>query len=103
MLDNINNLSAEIWAKVEGCKTYEELEVLVYGTTINVAECLVTLYGADVEKPQYGTVSIDLPKYLDGDWLDNSDEADPTMGYPPYYIYKEWCETYGYWVNESAD
>ena len=101
LLDNINGLSAEIWAKVESCQTYEELEVLMYGTTLNVAECLMTLYGPDVEKPQYGNVSIDLTKYLDGNWAERED-ADPSMmGYPPFDIYKEWSTGLGYWVGSA--
>ena len=99
LLDNINNLSAKIWADIEKCETYEELEVLVYGTTSNMAECLVTLYGADVEKPKYESVFVDLPKYLDSAWM--PEDGDTSMGYPPFTIYGEWCSEFDYWPAVS--
>lgn len=101
LINNVNNLSADIWAKIEACQTYDELEVLVYGTPGNTAECLVTLYGADVEKPKYGTVTVDLPKYLNNAW--QSEDGETVTGHSPYTLYKEWCDENGYWAIGVAN
>lgn len=97
LIDNINKLSLEIWAKIEACTTYEELEAVVYGTPGNTTEALVTMYGADVEKPKLASgVTVDLPKYLNSAWA--SEDGDTSMGHSPYTVYKEWCSEFGYWA-----
>ena len=99
LIKNINNLSAEIWEKIEACQTYDELEVLFYGTPGNTSECLVNLYGADVEKPKYGSVTVDLPKYTNHSW--QSEDGSTASGHSPYTIYKAWCDEFGYWAIET--
>ena len=99
LINNVNNLSAEIWARIEACQTYEELEVLFYGTPGQTSECIVTLYGADVERPKYGSVTVDLPKYTDHSW--ESEDGSTASGHSPYTIYKAWCDELGYWAIET--
>ena len=99
LLDNVNNLSADIWEQIEACQSYEELEVLIYGTPGNTAECLITLYGPDVEKPKYGSVTVDLPKFTDHSW--EAEDGSTASGHSPYTLYKAWCDELNYWVTET--
>lgn len=100
LIKNINGLSAEIWGRIEACQNYEELEVLFYGTPGNTSDCLVTLYGPDVEKPKYGSVTVDLPKFTNHSW--QSEDGSTASGHSPYTIYKAWCDEFGYWAIETV-
>lgn len=101
LLKNVNNLSADIWAQIEACQTYEELKTLVYGTTSNSSESLVTLYGS-TDKPTYGTVTVDLEKWMNSSWKGDED-GNTDAGQPLYTLYRAWCEEFGYWVTESEN
>lgn len=102
LLDNINKLSENIWTQIEACETYEELELLFYGTTSNNSEALTTLYGTVGVDIKLGTVTVDMDKYLNPNWEGDS-EGNTTAGFSPYTIYKKWCDQYGYWATETAE